>query len=76
MIMKGIYLTQESKKEIEAKMLHIENTFTDDDNTECDKFLLKKEYELYREILSSATILPVVERIENLQKQLEDLCNQ
>jgi hypothetical protein len=64
--MKGIFLTQEAKQEIEAKMLHIENIFVDDDNTECDKFVLKKEYTLYKEILLSATILPVEESWDNI----------
>jgi hypothetical protein len=67
--MKGIYLTEGAKQEIEAKMLRIENIFVDDENTECDKFLLKKEYNLYKEILSSATILPVEESWELADKK-------
>jgi len=50
--MKGIYLTEEGKKEIEAKIAELEITG-----------LVREHhlayYEIYKEILSSATILPV-----------------
>ncbi len=53
--MKGIYLTEEAKKEIEAKISELGET--EDINSECWGI----ESSVYQEILSSATILPVEE---------------
>ncbi len=58
--MKGIYLTQESKQEIEAKIAALEevkrNCKTD---YEWNEAVI--EQNTYKQILSSATILPVEE---------------
>lgn len=58
--MKGIYLTEEGKKEIEAKIAELEqnqkDTKTDFDWNQC---VIEKN--VYKTILSSATILPVEE---------------
>jgi hypothetical protein len=55
--MKGIYLTEESKKELENKIEYLSHCFDDDDfNNQCIG-----KIELLEEILSSATILPVLE---------------
>ena len=54
--MKGIYLTDEAKKEIEAKIDELRNYSpleTDDD------FINRGKQIILEEILSSATILPV-----------------
>jgi len=56
--MKGIYLTEEGKKEIEAKIAELQifsPLETDDD------FLDRGKQIAFEEILSSATILPVEE---------------
>lgn len=54
--MKGIYLTEEAKKEIEAKIAELKKL------SEQGKFGETYQYDLpcsiYQEILSSATILP------------------
>jgi len=57
--MKGIFLTQEGKKEIEAKIAELEYIF----EREGELFSSRDsgKYHLYKEILSSATILPVEE---------------
>ena len=60
--MKGIYLTQEGKEEIEANIAQLEEY---KDSDECNdprdwSFVLGKQATL-EEILSSATILPVEE---------------
>jgi hypothetical protein len=58
--MKGIYLTQEGKQEIEAKIAQLNKW-----KIEPDAFFTLSEYQrmidVYKEILSSATILPVEE---------------
>jgi hypothetical protein len=66
--MKGIYLTQEGKQEIEAKIAELEDyTYATQDlhlegNIQGHLYCLK-------EILSSATILPVEESWENADKK-------
>jgi hypothetical protein len=58
--MKGIYLTPEGKKEIEAKIAELDKCIEDlKDEIMKDYFIGKKT--LLEEILSSATILPVEE---------------
>jgi len=74
--MKGIYLTEEAKKEIEAKIAELEeeNKFPVDKWEEG-----KNQGKIYilEEILSSATILPVEESwykvIENVENDSQSL---
>ena len=61
--MKGIFLTEESKKEIEAKIAEINKTYHEYANWEGQ---LGKA-EIYKEILSSATILPVYSSWEDVE---------
>jgi transcription elongation GreA/GreB family factor len=57
--MKGIYLTLEGKQEIEAKIVELETTRKESSSDNNDYYLGRiKEL---KEILSSATILPVEE---------------
>jgi hypothetical protein len=57
--MNGIYLTQEGKQAIEAKIAELENTRKESSSDNNDYYLGRiKEL---KEILSSATILPVEE---------------
>jgi hypothetical protein len=62
--MTGIYLTQEGKQEIEAKIAELEK-FTKGRPRE---FVYKQvlQLEIYKEILSSATVLPVEESWGNM----------
>jgi hypothetical protein len=53
--MKGIYLTEEGKKEIEAKIAELESSYREYADWEGKLGELK----MLKEILSSATILPV-----------------
>jgi len=53
--MKGIYITEEGKKEIEAKIAELEKD--EDEYSECCGIATT----IYQQILSSATILPVAE---------------
>jgi hypothetical protein len=55
--MKGIYLTEEGKKEIEAKIAELESSYREYADWEGKLGELK----MLKEILSSATILPVEE---------------
>ena len=59
--MKGIYLTEQSKQEIEAKIKELEKVFISNDGSKTQEELvpISLEYKIYKEILSSATILPV-----------------
>jgi hypothetical protein len=72
--MKGIYLTQEGKQEIEAKIAELEDyTYATQDlhlegNIQGHLYCLK-------EILSSATILPVEESWNNLSNNTLDRAN-
>jgi hypothetical protein len=76
--MKGIYLTEEGKKEIEAKIAELEfktEMIPDVDNPKITKSrnpmnwhnLYYGELTIYKEILSSATILPVEESYNDIQ---------
>jgi hypothetical protein len=84
--MKGIYLTAEGKKEIEAKIaeleeeLHCEEIFCRRNKLPVDKWEEgKNQGKIYilEEILSSATILPVEESwykvIENVENDSQSL---
>ena len=55
--MKGIYLTEEGKKRIEAKIAELETTRKESSSDNNDYYLGRMK-EL-KEILSSATMLPV-----------------
>jgi hypothetical protein len=63
--MKGIYLTLEAKQDIEAKIKQIR--INDYDGYEDNEDFLSRKYKLEQEfidnLLSSATILPVEERL-------------
>jgi transcription elongation GreA/GreB family factor len=64
--MKGIYLTEEAKAEIEAKIAELEIIRNESSSDNNDYYLGRiKELE---EILSSATILPVEESWEAFDK--------
>jgi len=58
--MKGIYLTEEGKKEIEAKIAEIEKD--EDEYSECCGIATT----IYQQILSSATILPVEDNCDGI----------
>lgn len=62
--MKGIYLSEEGKKEIEAKIAELESISPLD--RLCYDGMIEVEERVYKEILSSATILPVEESWERL----------
>ena len=65
--MKGIYLTEEGKQAIEAKIAEIENDyFKVKGNDDADEHYLDGARTYLKEILSSATILPVEESWDNL----------
>ena len=68
--MKGIYLTQEGKQEIEAKIAEIENE--EDINSECWGI----SSSIYQQILASATILPVEESWNDFYNNSDSLYNQ
>jgi hypothetical protein len=61
--MKGIYLTEEGKKEIEDKIAELEKE--GDVWSPCFGIAM----DVYQEILSSATILPVEESFEQFKKK-------
>ena len=56
--MKGIYLTEEGKKEIEAKIVELKIPYGTSNRL--------GELTIYKEILSSATILPVEEDCDRI----------
>ena len=67
--MKGIYLTEEGKQEIEAKIAEFEDII--EKYKECKNWMwfdAVGQLEVYKEILSSATILPVEESWEHGSK--------
>jgi hypothetical protein len=72
--MKGIYLTKEGKKEIEAKIDYLEKCIEAENDCENPIEYLLGEWKgkniIYKEILSSATILPVEESWKNVKKFL------
>lgn len=56
--MKGIYLTEEGKKEIEAKIDEFERYVEEYKNFHNIQSVIITKSAVYKEILSSATILP------------------
>jgi hypothetical protein len=70
--MKGIYLSEEGKKAIEDRIAEIERKVLDDPNpftnTHSNSMLL-----VYKEILSSAMILPVVESWESVSDYITSI---
>lgn len=70
--MKGIYLTQEGKQELEAKIAELDKCIEDlKDEIMKDYFIGKKT--LLEEILSSATILPVEENWNEFYNNTDSL---
>ena len=60
--MNGIYLTEQGKEEIEAKIQELKKGFALlGDNEELTKIMFNTAHGIYHRILSSATILPVEE---------------
>jgi hypothetical protein len=69
--MKGIYLTEEGKAEIQAKI--VERRKYSPIETEDDWFE-NGELNVYKEILSSATILPVEKSFYAVEDKLKHHC--
>jgi len=69
--MKGIYLTEQGKQEIEAKIIELDRL-----KKEPDAILTFNEYQriidVYKQILKSATILPVEESWVNVEFSLDN----
>jgi hypothetical protein len=63
--MKGIYLTEEGKQEIEAKIAALDE-FKQISNSDYEWNELVMEQNAYKKILSSAIILPVEESWEDI----------
>jgi len=70
--MKGIYLTEQAKQEIEAKIIElgkqlelVGNLF---EEVVHDPIEIKVSINLFEEILSSATILPVYSSWDNVER--------
>ena len=68
--MNGIYLTQEGKQEIEFKIVELETTRKESSSDNNDYYLGRMK-EL-KEILSSATILPVEDSWGNLEFSIDE----
>jgi hypothetical protein len=64
--MKGIYLTEEGKKEIEAKIAELESIPMSEKKWE-DLDSITSEIRVLKEILSSATILPVEDNWDEIR---------
>ncbi len=62
--MKGIYLTEQSKQEIEAKIVELE-TIRNESSSDNNDYYLGRLKEL-EEVLSSATILPVEKSLNDI----------
>lgn len=78
--MKGIYLTQEGKQEIEAKIAELELISANDLLENLERDLAEGNIEAYKKILKSATILPVEETWINVstnavKRMIEDFTN-
>ncbi len=67
--MKGIYLTQEGKQEIEAKIAELEKFYMTARKVGVTMERIDWEIQYLKEILSSAIILPVEESWENADKK-------
>jgi hypothetical protein len=71
---KGIYLTEEGKQEIEDELLKIENEVINYAEDELDDIAtIKTRYSILKEILSSAIILPVEESWETFDYKSIDM---
>jgi hypothetical protein len=74
--MKGIYLTEQGKQEIEAKIAELENQLqlvgNLFENIEHNHNYLSTKLRVYKEILSSATILPVEESWESASDTIDN----
>lgn len=70
--MKGIYLTAEGKAEIEAKIAELDKSNAWDETEDAMIFAKRR---LYKEILSSATILPIAAWEDTYQTALTDDLN-
>ena len=71
--MRGIYLTEQGKQEIEAELIGIENeviNYAEDDL--CDIASIQTRYHTLKEILSSAIILPVQESWKSMVEGDDD----
>lgn len=73
--MKGIYLTQEGKQEIEAKIAELEGTNIHLMKPSHTLGSLEGRISALKEILSSATILPVEESWNNISNNTFDRAN-
>jgi hypothetical protein len=73
--MNGIYLTQEGKQEIEAKIAELEK-YKDSDNCKDprDWSFVSGKQAILKEILSSSTILPVEESFYTVENKLKYHC--
>ena len=69
--MKGIYLTEEGKQAIEAKIVELEESSKIE--TFHASLLVETEIQTYKEILSSAMILPVVESWESVSDYITSI---
>jgi hypothetical protein len=69
---KGIYITEEAKKELEAKVAELENELQLVGNlfeeVERNPYYISNKIKVYQEILSSAIILPVEASWNNCDK--------
>lgn len=74
--MKGIYLTQEGKEEIKAKIHELENEVISEFSSG-RRIFVDAQLKAYKEFLSSATVLPVEESwynvIENVESESQSL---
>jgi len=70
--MKGIYLTEQAKQEIEAIIETLEKSNAWD---ETENSMIFAKCELYKDILSSATILPVEESWTKVGKDTGTMYN-
>ncbi len=66
--MKGIYLTEEAKAEIEAEIKNLEDRAYDSGVNTDHYFNCFSKIEILQEILSSATILPVEESWDHVDE--------
>jgi hypothetical protein len=72
--MKGVYLTEEGKKAIEDKIAELEDII--EKYKECKNWMwfdTVGQLEAYKEILSSATILPVEESWEGVSRDMSPI---
>lgn len=65
--MKGIYLTEEGKKEIEDKIAELETELNSGSSFVTENYRNRGEIAAYKKILSLATILPVEESWDDVE---------